>query len=296
MKKLIGLIFTLISLTLSVQAWDYHLLPDSNAAWQVRFWIGPGYPNVYYYYYMDSTNNDTTINGNTYGKLYLVQQGPNTSYVGALRENDTSQVYFCPKDSLNEYLLFDYSKHVGDTVHVYGFGMYGPPGQNGFDLVVQAKDSVLLVNRYQRHLFLSNAINWIEGVGSNWGLLENYPFISVSGTTTLLCMNRNDTTWQQGNYSLVPCSLITESVSENILENYFSIYPNPVQDSFTIISNFEDLSPVIEIYNIVGDRIYSATIKRQLQLVNCKIFSPGIYFVKINDQERQYCKKLIVQR
>jgi hypothetical protein len=282
MKKLLLLSILLAGFT--SQAQTYLPFPTSDAHWLVRFWIGPGYPYEYHYYYMNALNNDTTINSFTYGKVYRVDVGPVTTYSGALRANDSSQVYFVPKDSLNELLLFDYGKNVGDTI-AYAYTCCGFPVQNE---IVQFKDSVLLGNRYQRRLQLSGSAIWIEGVGGRGGLLENYN-VGVSGADELICMDANDTMWWDNGFTAGQCSLILQNVSEEILENKMSFYPNPAHDQFTV-----NLTGQLKIYDVMGRLIKEKEVIKD-QSIDCKEFAAGVYFVRVGEGAKMYVEKLVIQ-
>lgn len=143
-------------------------------------------------YYLDG---DTTVMGLGYQKLmvnaihhdYLIVP-PNTSttnYVtgqlkGLLRQDAAlRQVYFYNPDSLQEYLLYDFSVGLGVYPATYTNSAY-PTTE------VTEVDSVLLPDGYHRRLVLNyygmgggyHAI--IEGVGSTLGLFE--PIRNVAGT------------------------------------------------------------------------------------------------------------------
>ena len=48
--------------------------------------------------------------------------------------------------------------------------------------------------------------------------------------------------------------------------------------------------------NTVPQQVEKArAIKRQQETINVKQFSPGIYFVKVSDEEKMYVQKLIVE-
>jgi len=81
-------------------------------------------------------------------------------------------------------------------------------------------------------------------------------------------------------------------------EMAFSVYPNPVNDKFTIQCGHEGSKTAagkiidIKIYNAVGAKIFSA---EQCKLsstgsmdVNFKLFPPGIYFMEVTSPERTW--------
>jgi subtilisin-like proprotein convertase family protein len=122
---------------------------------------------------------------------------------------------------------------------------------------------------------------------------------SSAGTWTL---SVTDDAGQDGgsidDFTLELCVLGTLSVVDSVLENGFTIYPNPNTGTFTVqlntpISN--DLS--IEVYDINGRRIYeqrmdvTSSLEHEVILQNV---ASGMYLVKVKDGTNQAVKKIIV--
>lgn len=89
-------------------------------------------------------------------------------------------------------------------------------------------------------------------------------------------------------------SFNTGLINENNSFNQFSIFPNPTQNNFIIELNADIKNVNVEIFNAIGKKIFETTLKSNQQTIN-KILPSGIYFVKVNDKEKQFVKKLIVQ-
>ncbi len=77
--------------------------------------------------------------------------------------------------------------------------------------------------------------------------------------------------------------------------NELSVYPNPASDNFTISINEVMKNAQVEIYNVLGEKVYSAVLNNKQETINTKQFSSGIYFVKVSDTEKLYMTKVIVQ-
>ena len=73
----------------------------------------------------------------------------------------------------------------------------------------------------------------------------------------------------------------------------YLVYPNPAKNKFTISSSFFTTGE-IEIYNVLGEKIYSADYTEPTT-VNCELFPKGIYFVKVSAEEKQVVKKLLIE-
>jgi len=109
--------------------------------------------------------------------------------------------------------------------------------------------------------------------------------------------NDGDVTGNHGDYDYWIVKLNTAIGIEEPLTNTndFFISPNPVKDNFTISVNAEIRNAQVEIYNVFGQKLYSAAINKQQETINMKQFSPGIYFVKMSDGEKMYVQKIIVE-
>ncbi|NRD19727.1 endonuclease [Winogradskyella eckloniae] len=82
------------------------------------------------------------------------------------------------------------------------------------------------------------------------------------------------------------------SIEENIASE-ISIHPNPVKDNLTIkLSSNSDTN--IEIYDILGKRVYQNTISKTSTL-NIQDLKTGIYVIKMTQHNKTITKKLVKQ-
>lgn len=80
-------------------------------------------------------------------------------------------------------------------------------------------------------------------------------------------------------------------------ENTISFFPNPTSGVFIITFPENFRKGKIEINNVMGEKIYIDVVDRESKKeINLKNISAGIYFVKVFDGEKSYCKKLIVEQ
>lgn len=77
--------------------------------------------------------------------------------------------------------------------------------------------------------------------------------------------------------------------------NEFSISPNPASSTFTINSTIAFAGRQVEIYNLLGEKIFSTTLSQKDEMIDVEHFSPGLYFVKIRNGENSCVKKLVVE-
>ncbi len=82
-------------------------------------------------------------------------------------------------------------------------------------------------------------------------------------------------------------SYITPNVPNGIIENAdnfnFSIFPNPTNGKFQISS--EARINTIEIFNAVGEKVFSISINQKKYEVDLTSHSSGIYILKITNQD-----------
>ncbi len=94
------------------------------------------------------------------------------------------------------------------------------------------------------------------------------------------------------------CTPSTVGISEELMQNMFSINPTPTDGAFTL--NFVNGSPInfdVSIYNILGEVIYQqrydALNEQELKL-NLNGNTVGIYFIEVNTTTGRVIKKIIL--
>ncbi|MCV9929285.1 T9SS type A sorting domain-containing protein [Flavobacterium sp. LS1R49] len=72
-----------------------------------------------------------------------------------------------------------------------------------------------------------------------------------------------------------------------------SLYPNPVSNGKVYISSKNDLEKEIIIFDILGKKVLQTQLSsREL---NVSTLSPGVYIIKINEENATATRKLIVR-
>lgn len=148
--------------------------PNPNSIYYTKSWcvypMGGNMQSMQAYYMVMG---DVSINGKDY--MRLMDLYSSESYVGALRE-DGHKVYFLPNGEKREYLLYDFGLELGESVDV---------GLNGESHVVTVVgiDSVYVLGVRRRLRIEDETIRdnhwswpayWIEGIGSDLGILSPY--------------------------------------------------------------------------------------------------------------------------
>ncbi len=303
MKKNIITFVFISSLILYTSAQNYVPFPDSNAIWS-EWHRPPVFSGDNPYYYRNGiTNKDTIINAKTYHQIFysltdsLFINPAMYSYIGGIREYN-KQVFFIPKDSLNEYLIYDFSKGIGDTI-LYNYSKFAflNYGIGLMDTIIIADiDSVLLINGSYRKIFYLTDVwetpencfsYWIEGIGSNMGLLWPVGSLPTNGVNNMLgCFQQNNNEIYFINnsnlHSFPNCFPISLNVSKYPDDNQIMIFPNPVKDYFNIkMSEGNDITiKEIMITDIFGQVIYKRAFNNITSTtVDCRNFNTGLYLL-----------------
>lgn len=278
----------------------YHPMPDSNAIWSVTYGTGTYVDNdgpcCDCSQYQNLITGDTIIGSHTYHKLsktgveyyYYAASGcdfgqptysMNIAYSGAYRDDTSAKkVYVMIPDSTTEYLLFDFTMNVGDTVHQV-FNMYTCP-----TVTVLSIDSILIGNSYRKRLnlnpaFCGQAASLIEGIGSTHGLFEQLTNFESGGQLT--CFSQNDTSLFPS-YLSGGCALITVGINGiSKLKNQLTITPNPATTSIMLHSQLAINNSLFTIEDVLGNKIHQQTISGNDTQIDISTWSEGVYFYEV---------------
>jgi len=301
MKKLLLIIATFSTLTISAQTSVYHPFPESNACWNIQYvlsqcWMGTSDEN-----YSIIISGDTNINSLNYHKLttpyvQFYTYGSCTQqnfpgYKGAIRQDTANRkVFFVPPSDSAEQLLYDFTMQVGDTVKGYtqNFILTSVPD------IVLSVDSVLVGNDFHKRWKINAEylIYLIEGVGSTFGLIEPSPgsAIDVPGYH-ILC-------FQQNGMTLFPdttdnCQIITSINSNEAKSDQIKVFPNPSNGLFTVEFDQPVNISEVQVADMLGNIVYQENTnnKKQIHIDN---LPSGIYILTVIDKDKKKINKKIV--
>ena len=83
-------------------------------------------------------------------------------------------------------------------------------------------------------------------------------------------------------------------MDEFSLANSVSVYPNPANESITVLTDGLNMTKV-ELMNIAGQIISSTEVNSTLVKVDVSTVSSGVYFVKVFSAEGTAVKQLIIK-
>jgi hypothetical protein len=299
MKKLL-LLFVILNLVQhQSSAQDYIPFPDSGAVWINAHYTLETQP--YYHYELYSTTNycinseDTIINSTTYKKVNYCEG----AYKAAIRD-DNGKVYIVPPDSTTEYLLYDFTLEVGDTLGEFYYESPGEWPQLSYnDVYINQVDSVDINGTYHKRIYLEVTV-WTEGIGCAQGLFAE-PYTNVSGYLgELMCMSQNDTTlYPQVSYT----SCLTPIGIEESMNNTITLYPNPATTTLTLQTEHRlpNTDNRLQIYNTQGQLVYHSTFDIERSTpdsyrVDISQFPTGLYYLHLQSGEGVGVKKFEVIR
>jgi len=133
-----------------------------------------------------------------------------------------------------------------------------------------------------------HGLSWIN---DNYGLPPATEIISVCVTDTFIFIGTGDAEIYRRNIADIGTG--TSDIPD--LNSGFNIAPNPSTGIFKINLNNSMENGTVEIYNVLGRKLFDAPLHTQSTMdITLKNIPPGIYFVKVFDKENSYCKKIII--
>ncbi len=298
MKRILLYLVTGLLLAVSGfgQSTVYHPFPISNAFWGVDGWnifSGACYNARY------GLNGDTLINGLVYHKVYSLYDStltnPKSYFYAVIREQD-KRIYTIINNSQEE-ILYDFNLEVGDTITWHYSLMFNAP--EDFSRVVTQVDSIQLYNGEYRKRFSMEASGYnslgdivVEGIGSIiWRGLFN-PLINAIATNgdqfSFTCFKQNESVLYLNNPRCDHCfcSLYT-GIQTTEANNNLAFSPDPFSVQTTLRLNNQLENGSLLVYNSLGQEVrHISGLTGSLILLNRKNLSPGIYYLRLLDQNK----------
>lgn len=161
---------------------------------------------------------------------------------------------------------------IGTDLSTFRTALYDDP-RDGYD----DWGTPEILADYQQGLF-TNADNFVP---SEYFYNSYQPDIMWQG---------NPKPWIALHVTCNDCGVVNVPEMEN---NQMTVYPNPATNNFTVnLGNDEKAN--IQLFNIVGQQVYSETITGTAQ-VNVSNLNSGIYMLKVNQNGKVYTTKVVVR-
>lgn len=266
----------------------YYAFPDSNATWSMIRKAG-AMGNIFWAGYSYNFGSDTTINTKTYHSIE-VSSGPHIGPSLFFLRNDTFALTYILNTNNEERILYDFSMQVGDTITNFFWG-------NNMELL--SISTVQLINSERRLFNFSDSTKWIEGIGDVLGFWGNqtYPNPFPAG---MVCFRQADSAVYTCNgsffyYCNVSSGCYYSSINEDIHHIDVTFFPNPTNSYCTIqLKTVTKIS--ISIYDLNGSLTLAPVTNQTLTnyTFSSAGLAPGIYFVKVTDEQgRTATQKLV---
>ena len=333
-KLIVLALLFVVTNNIKAQEYTYTPFPTENAQWSVN--------NEKY-----ALHGDTIIDEKKYSKVYKQTSNEvfefdidKAEYFCAIRNDvENKRVYGVYKKDMpikchdniyyttsrtgkKEFLLYDFSLNLGDTVSVANFDEAENDGfiryvkfkrvetigidiTNNTFVTLHDNDSIFaLENGEQRKRILMENISetlfqsWIEGIGGSDGPFNHYNNFSFELCTIkrLLCYSENsEYLYYQHDFDYdEDDDCFTNYYPDNVVENNennIKIYPNPTDDIVNI-ENPLGSEYSIDVYNDKGQKLISKS-SSGISNINVSELPCGLYIITINSNYKNYNFKLI---
>ena len=290
----------------------YYPLVQEGKVWSVLTREGPSPWNYKFSTTQMALFGDTLIDDVLYKKMYASEKefpefSQDWTLQNFIREDEDKKVWYKKNSSSEEKLFYDFSLEIGDTL----------PENLGYEInekvIVEDITYKIMQNGQERKVWhltyyhcyydfstdtlICNATSysetWIEGIGSNFGVLESISATLVGAVTYLLCVHENEKLVFNNNGWGGVCYK-TDSTAVNAYKNKVNIYPNPTKGRLYIEVNESMNIYEISLVNIQGQivRGYESS-ATQLDVSG---IAEGIYFIKLSSSEGDIIKKVLIEK
>ena len=268
-------LFTLLALLLmaggvKTQAQEYVPMIQEGNEWCTLEAIVCKDTEGHYNTLVNWLSGDTLINEVRFTKVMETLNGEGSPYQVALLREEDGKVWETYNGN-SEILLYDFTANVGDSL-VCGYGDY-------FVLDSISIEQIGGVDRKKFWFGLEYDFTgepyametWIEGIGSDLGLLYCGSYYFCGGYYRALCFHQDgELIWQNPEYD----ACVITSVEE-IKDKVISVYPNPAMETVTI-DGVE--ASEVQVYNALGQLVKTVQGSNE---INVSGLPAGIYSIRV---------------
>ena len=73
------------------------------------------------------------------------------------------------------------------------------------------------------------------------------------------------------------------------------VYPNPNNGYFTLMSSIIQGNTVVEIYNLIGKKVFESPISLKSTELDISHQPKGVYLLKVSSGDKQYTERIVIQ-
>jgi hypothetical protein len=272
----ISLVFACLCLT----AQTYHPLISTGKVWSTYHNYCKAKSNPF----SDYTKFEGEIQGGslTYTRVLVSHDTDSSAWDcnSYIREDEYKRVYLLSFPS--DQLLYDFNLQQGDSVFLRE--------QIEYPYVVDSTGMTILTDNEQRkviylhsRIFPSYKETWIEGIGSDRGVMHSGELNYVGDAPRLMCFFEYDTL-KYHNPDYQDCSVLS-GIKENNSGNPIILYPNPSSGNFTLQLDQEVAkNAVLDIFDAAGKQLLSIPLKTNPITVHSSQYGivSGTYLYRIH--------------
>ena len=220
-----------------------------------------------------------------------MEEFPVTWYLfGFMREDSTRKVWLKINPFESEYLMYDFSAGEGDSVQV---GMYEFPATLILDSITGVD-----INETERQKYWFTCVEqpdyqetWVEGIGSDKGIVWSGSAFLVGGFYRLLCLSINgELIYMNPDYE--GCYIKTVGINEHKTGSV-EFYPVPARDRL-----FIKVPGNVHIQTIIITDMTGIIIKEfngERTRLDVSALSEGIYLLKVKYKEGVAVEKILIR-
>lgn len=249
------------------------------------------------------------------GEIYIA--GNFNSYTltfgsSTLTNHGISNIFIAKYDAGGNPL---WAKSGGGTETDMGYSVAADPAGNAYITGAFFSPSItfgstLLLNSGFANIFVAKYASGgnllfaesIGGTDNDGGLavaVDAMGFAYITGWFRDLCpfgsttLSNVDPVFAGSDLFVAKLSSVTTEINEKDNASTFVIAPNPSNGKFVLNSSINISS--VEIFDIVGKRIFQSEINNQKSEIDLSSQPKGIYFVKVTDGEKTHTEKIVIQ-
>jgi len=306
MKK-IFLIIVFTSWTALTFAQDYYPLIEENKKWStlnVIYLSGEPMFDTTYTTWSHFISGDSIYNNIEYKKLFASNEENPDNWIlwGFIREDSTKKVWLRRIPDDEEVLLYDFTLAEGDSIKLgYDTFLYYYVDSITTELLNDAPRKKYWIS-YEGYDWQDT---WIEGIGSNRGILASGSAGVVGGWFWALCMwEADELIYISPNFDA--CYLITDIREYN--NRLFQIYPNPIANgsankTINISVSENVLVTWVGVYEVSGQLVLERSYQSPQPpsprgssfSLNIGNLNPGTYLIEVETKDGQReVKRLVI--
>lgn len=285
-KELILILIAFCTLSAFSQTYKPFITPGKQFSIKQTGPMDPTYVQFHHFYFLG----DTVINGKNYRPLYIKgywtsNGNPPTNFNGLhsfLREDILEQkvyeIHLGPSSGNTEYLKWDFSASIGDTVY------QDPNGNN--DFIIDQITALIINNGDTVREFYGKP----SGIGTSRSLYTEMVYDGQFGFDMQpqgLCNYQDAQTvlYSRGN---ICNSNNYISIEEN--KSSISLFPNPVSGYLNI---YLENKAEVEVYNSNGQMVIKTSCYPGENLVDFSNQTTGIFYLVLKYEDKLAVRKII---